>query len=249
MLEGLERSHEGLGTGVREVLALREQTDAGPWRTLLGMIADVLNVRREYAPLIDLALGDWSQRFLVRNPAELTAALEARGALSGRVSFVPLRGARDDSAGASIEGLDLRMVDGVVAVASDLVTCENPELVGLPAQLLGRTLLVRDLATARALAERLAESPGAYATRLAAGFRLITLQGELLEPDGTLTVGIHHAETGIISRKSELLDLRLQVVGVDQRIAATDRGPVRPARQASARPTADSARRRKSSTR
>ena len=62
VLEGLERSHEGLGTGVREVLALREQTDAGPWRTLLGMIADVLNVRREYAPLIDLALGDWSQR-------------------------------------------------------------------------------------------------------------------------------------------------------------------------------------------
>ena len=99
----------------------------------------------------------------------------------------------------------------MVAVASDLVTCENPELAGLPAQLLGRTLLVRDLAAARALTERFP------------GYRLITLQGEMLEPDGTLTVGTHHAETGIISRKSELRDLRLQVVAVDQRIAETER--------------------------
>jgi chromosome segregation protein len=211
VLEGLERSHEGLGTGVREVLALREQTDAGPWRTLLGMIADVLNVRREYAPLIDLALGDWSQRFLVRDRTELAAALAARRVFSGRVSFVPLGGRHIEG---NVEGSpDPRSAteDGVVAVASDLVTCENPELAGLPAQLLGRTLLVRDLAAARTLADRFP------------GYRLITLQGELLEPDGTLTVGTHHAETGIISRKSELRELRLQVVAVDQRIAETER--------------------------
>ena len=66
-------------------------------------------------------------------------------------------------------------------------------------QLLGRTLIVRDLAAARAIAAH------------ASGFRLVTLQGELLEPDGTLTVGTHHAETGILSRKSELRELREQL--------------------------------------
>src|SRR6202043_977140 len=40
-----------------------------------------------------------------------------------------------------------------------------------------------------------------------------------LEVDGTLTVGTHHAETGILSRKSELRELREQAVGLDRRIA------------------------------
>jgi chromosome segregation protein len=91
VLEGLERSHEGLGTGVREVIALLEQPDPGPWRTVVGLIADFLTVSREYAPLIDLALGETAQRFLVRDAAQLHQALSEHGRpLSGRVSFLPL---------------------------------------------------------------------------------------------------------------------------------------------------------------
>jgi chromosome segregation protein len=67
--------------------------------------------------------------------------------------------------------------------------------------------VVRDLATARAIA--------AHTT----GYRFVTLQGELLEADGTLTVGTHHAETGILSRKSELRELSQQVGKLDRRIA------------------------------
>src|SRR5439155_3812940 len=69
VLEGLEQSQEGLGAGVREVLSNLQEPDPGPWRTVIGMIADFLTVKHEYAPLIDLALGEWSQRFLVRDAA------------------------------------------------------------------------------------------------------------------------------------------------------------------------------------
>ncbi len=89
--------------------------------------------------------------------------------------------------------------------------CEHPELSDLPAQLLARTLIVRDLASARAIAAH------------TSGYRLVTLQGELLEPDGTLTVGTHHAETGILSRKSELRELRLQIADLDRRLTETER--------------------------
>ena len=91
VLEGLERSREGLSAGVREVYAHLEQPDPGPWRTVVGLIADVLTVRREYAPLIDLALGEQAQRFLVRDPEELArAGCSQRGAapvLGNRVGF------------------------------------------------------------------------------------------------------------------------------------------------------------------
>src|SRR5207249_3172529 len=85
---------------------------------------------------------------------------------------------------------------GVVAAAESLVTCDRPELANLPAQLLRHTVVVRDLETARTLAAR------------GGGYRFVTLQGEMLEADGTLTVGTHHAEAGILSRKSELRELR-----------------------------------------
>jgi chromosome segregation protein len=91
VLEGLIRSREGLGAGVRDVIEQIEKPDAGPWATVIGMIADFLTVKHEYAPLIDLALGDWAQRFIVRDMGMLTQVLAERTTpLSGRVSFLPL---------------------------------------------------------------------------------------------------------------------------------------------------------------
>jgi chromosome segregation protein len=214
VLERLERSHEGLGTGVREVLALLETQDSGPWGTVIGMIADFLSVRRDYAPLIDLALGDWSQRFLVRDSSVLAEELAKRpGPFSGRVSFLPVQsilrdGQANESPASLRNGEGIPTDPGIVAPAKQLVRCDHLELADLPRQLLGRTLIVRDLATARALA--------------GSGFRLVTLQGELLEPDGTLTVGTHHAEAGVLSRKSELRELRQQGIELDRRIAEAE---------------------------
>ncbi len=232
VLEGLERSHEGLGTGVGEVLDLLErarQEEDSVWSDcIIGMVADFLTVRREYAPLIDLALGDWSQRFLIRDPEGLAQAIIQRGQpFSSRVSFLPLKpfslGNSSSSSNSErsnrmievsllghlripLSGENLWSLGGVIARAEQLVSTDHPELQDLPRQLLGRTLIVRDLETAMALVTQ------------CSGYRLITLQGELLEPDGTLTVGTHHAETGILSRKSELREIREQIALVDLRI-------------------------------
>jgi chromosome segregation protein len=232
VLRALERSQEGLGTGVREALEHLRSADPGPWRTVVGMIADFISVRREYAPLIDLALGDWSQRFLVRDTDLLAEALSQRTQpFSGRVSFLPL----SDSGAAGGNAVTVRRPNrlletslhglapspqssataplhpGIVAAAESLVTCEHPELSDLPYQLLGRTLLVRDLTAAKTIAAQ------------TSGYRFITLQGELLEPDGTLTVGTHHAETGILSRKSELRELEERLADLDRRIIDAER--------------------------
>jgi chromosome segregation protein len=223
VLQGLERSHEGLGTGVREVFALLERPDPGPWRTVVGLVADFLTVRREFAPLIDLALGERAQRFLVRDTALLGEALRRLPApLSGRVSFLPLapqsapapvrRPAEPAAAVTRRLPADAGTViahPGVVALAEQVVRCDHPELSDLPARLLARTLIVHDLAAARALA--------------GTGFRCVTLQGELLEADGTVTVGTHHAEAGILSRKSELRELREQAAALDVRVTELDR--------------------------
>src|SRR5262249_53001269 len=78
-------------------------------------------------------------------------------------------------------------------------------------RLLGDTLIVADLSSARQI---VAAHPG---------YRCITLQGELLEADGTLTVGTYHAEAGILSRKSELRELRERIGALDLHHAALER--------------------------
>ncbi|MFQ3650008.1 MAG: chromosome segregation protein SMC, partial [Gemmataceae bacterium] len=201
ILEELERAHEGLGTGVREVLARLEQTPG--WGSVQGLVADALTVRREYAPLIDIALGSTAQRFLVRDWNELQRALHDSEPLPGRVSFLPLQAVcrpplLDDPPDHP----------GLAAFAERVVRCNLP---GLTERLLGTTLLVRDLQTAH---EILAEAPG---------YRCVTVSGELLEADGTLTTGNPTAEAGILSRRSELQELRDEVRRLDRRLANVDR--------------------------
>jgi chromosome segregation protein len=254
VLEGLERSHEGLGTGVREVMDLIEESqkskvksqkaeesvasagervtlDNGPWTSdlILGLVADFLTVPHEYAPLIDLALGERAQHFVVRDAGRLDHALRQRQVpFSGRVSFLQLGPSVKEEAGAArpsgvIEfpasgqaapnapNQSAPMHPGIVASADSLVTCDHPDLTDLPSQLLGKTFIVRDMEAARAVAGH------------ASGYRFVTLAGELLEADGTLTVGMHHAETGILSRKSELRELRLETAEMDLKIGETGR--------------------------
>jgi chromosome segregation protein len=215
VLEGLERSREGFGVGAREVFALMEQAEPGPWRTIAGIVADLITVRREYAPLIDLALGERAQRFLVYDPDLLAQALRQRSQpFSSRVSFLPLTPAKPQSAAEETRiarGRQTAFPDGgVLSPAEQVVRCDDSRFSDLPERLLAGTLIVRDLAAARAAAQ-------------ISGCRCVTLHGELLESDGTLTVGEHHAGAGILSRKSELRDLREQQSVLDLRLSELER--------------------------
>src|SRR5262249_11288105 len=82
----------------------------------------------------------------------------------------------------------------------------------LAQRLLGQTLIVRDLRTAREITGQLP------------GHRFVTLHGDVLEPDGTLTTGTHHAESGILSRKSELRELKERVTQLDSQISDSEHG-------------------------
>src|SRR5262249_11428015 len=211
LLEQLERRQEGLGTGVREVLELvaapRDdgQTLFGDdWSFVIGLVADCLTVPRDVAPLIDLALGERAQCFLVRDADRLDAALQKRTTpFTGRVGFLPVPPASEPAVNSTGDGIR----------ADELVKCEMPELTHLPAHLLGNTRIVSDLAAARVAAAKPEN----------AGLRFVTRQGELLEATGALTVGTHHAETGILSRKRELRELRHDAAELEVQIAAAER--------------------------
>ena len=75
VLENLERTQEGLGTGVREVIAELASGSSHLSAAVIGLVADYLRVPTDLAPLVDVALGEVASHFLVRDTAGLDAAL------------------------------------------------------------------------------------------------------------------------------------------------------------------------------
>ena len=192
ILQGLERNLEGFGSGLRQIL--EELKQPGPWDCVKGVAADYLDVSREFADLIDLAMGEKAQLLLADGMDGLQLALaQLPAGISSRVSFLDLQHPSRQQP-PTLPELNKDMT-GVLGWAFQFVKTLEPGLEWLPYSLLGNTLIVESVEIARQLQATLP------------AVRFVSRSGEILEPEGILTVGQHHAGTGLLSRKAELREL------------------------------------------
>ncbi|MCA9144286.1 MAG: chromosome segregation protein SMC [Planctomycetaceae bacterium] len=194
VLKELEESREGLSAGVRDVLVAAGDATDGPLADVKGLVADLLQVSVDIAPLVDVALGDRAQHLVVSGDSLLDEIQSHRYRPAGRVGFMQLEAALDDRHRANLAGRP-----GVIGRADQLVTC-NKHFEPIKQRLLGDTWFVESLSIALALS--------ATAGR---GCRFVTSNGELVEPDGAIILGPKLSAMGLVSRRSELRDLQTQV--------------------------------------
>lgn len=207
VLEDLEKQHEGLSPGVRYMLAESQKQKEGPLSDIRGLVADLFQVGVEAASLIEVVLGDRAQYVVAGPDTSLLAALEenAQG-FPGRVGFIWMNQLRPAYAlTTALEGLP-----GVLGRADQYVQCE-PEYQDLIRNLLGETWIVEDLSTAVRLAHNTLQR-----------VHFVTAAGERLDADGSVCVGPHQNSTGIISRRSELHQLRIQLTELIDKIHETE---------------------------
>jgi chromosome segregation protein len=206
VLEELVRRHEGLSAGVKEVLGHAANPSNAAFRTVCGLVADLFHVSVEAAPLVEIALGQIAQHVVATPGAELWNYLQTQASrLGGRVGFLWL----DETAGREDDRADLEGQSGVLGRADRFVETDA-RFASLAGRLLGRTWFVEKLSHAVELSRTVGR-----------GLSFVTLSGELLEPDGTLTVGPRSASSGLISRRSQLRALRTQLVESQAAIDAT----------------------------
>jgi chromosome segregation protein len=222
VLDDLVRRQEGVSAGVKEILARTANGEAA-LRGVHGLVADLVNVSVDLAPLVEIALGQAAQYVVASPTAELIEFLSKESNhLSGRVSFHWYEGTSGSRASRPQSDADLEGREGVLGRADRFVETP-PQFAPLTERLLCRTWFVERLVHAFQLRETiisplpLGEGPG-----VKAGAKFVTLAGELLEADGTLHVGPRHAASGIISRRSELRALKTQLVELEQQAAEID---------------------------
>ena len=194
LLEQLEASQDGVSPGVKTLLLLKANDSKSQWNSIVGLVADMLRVRKEYATLVEIALGENVQRIIAIDKLELLQIIALRKIeLPGRVGFIfPTNITNHED---NIESLQIQH-SGLIARASNLVRCDHKFFYDLPDRLLGKTFIVKDLNTASDLAEKLL------------GHRFVTLKGEYIDENQILVLGRQPVGSGILSRKSELKDLR-----------------------------------------
>ena len=198
LLQDMETRLDGIHKGVRQIL---EGKDSGRFEYVRGMIADLFEVDVEHASLIEAALAGAEQFLVATDSRKLSSEVEQLSELAGRVTFLCL-----DLIPPWVNGYDWAKHPEFLGRAVDYVRFD-PLLGPIAWHLLGRTIVVNDLDSALSLADQ--------APR---GYRFVTVQGQLLEPDGLLRLGPISGTSGVMLRHSELRELSDRLPKIEGRV-------------------------------
>lgn len=186
LFQDMERSYEGFSKAVKTVM---QESRRGLLRNIHGPVSRLLQTDEEYAAAIETALGSSAQSVVVSTEEDGRAAialLKQRDA--GRATFLPVSAIR----GRPLQERGLESCAGFAGIASDLIRCEEIYR-EIFVNLLGRTVIVRSLDDAIAMARR-------YGHR----FRIVTLDGQVMNAGGSMTGGSAGRTAGMITRAGEL---------------------------------------------
>ena len=199
ILEELERSMEGFSGAVKAVV---KQGERGLLRGIRGPVSRLLETPAPYALAVETALGAAAQNIVCERQEDAKRGIAyLKSENAGRATFLPLdsiRGSLLSEQGATAEA-------GIVGIASELVSYDK-EYEAVMRNLLGRTLLAEDLNAAAAVAKK-------YGYR----FRVVTLDGQVVNAGGSLTGGSHVRGAGLLSRRSEIERLNGEAAALHER--------------------------------
>ena len=194
----MERDFDSYQKSVRLVM---QEAQRGGLRNIHGPVSRLIRTEDSYTVAIEIALGAAMQQIVVGNEQDGKAAISyLKRTGGGRATFLPLSSIQSKT----LQESGLENCRGFVGIASQLVTAA-PEYRAVVENLLGRTVIVQDMDAAIAMA-------GKYRNR----FKIVTLDGQVMNPGGSMTGGSVNKEAGILSRANELEKLNAQEQSLQQ---------------------------------
>ena len=204
-LRNITERYDGYGNSIRRVMEQKDRVSG-----IRGVVADLIQVNKEYEIAIETALGGSIQNIVTDNEQTAKKMIEyLKKNRFGRATFLPLNSI--NTRGEFSQKDALKEV-GVIGLASDLVTTEK-EYTGLTRYLLGRVLVVDQIDHAIAIAKKYHHS-----------LRMVTIEGESLSPGGSMTGGAFKNNSNLLGRRREIEELEGKVAAqkeVVSRLAAS----------------------------
>ena len=204
VFRAMERDYESYQKSVRMVM---QEAQRGSLRNIHGPVSRLVRTEDNYTVAIEIALGAAMQQIVVGNEQDGKAAISwLKRTGGGRATFLPMTTIQ----GRLLQESGLDSCRGFVGIAAQLVSCQ-PQYQGIVDNLLGRTVIVQDMDAAISMANK-------YRNR----FKIVTLDGQVMNPGGSMTGGSVNKEAGILSRANELEKLTAQEKDLEQKRLMAD---------------------------
>ena len=195
-LKHVSEDYAGYYQGVKEVLK-HKQSISG----VIGAVAELLTVPEQYATAIEIALGANSQHIIVENETSAAQAIQfLKQKRAGRATFLPITVIKSRSLPTNVQ-YHIEQVEGVIGVASKLVEVSD-KYKTIMENILGTTIVTKTLYQAQQLAKELNYR-----------YRIVTLEGEVVNAGGSMTGGATNAKQNqsIVRRNSQLQKITEEV--------------------------------------
>ena len=193
ILTELENSMEGFSHAVKEVIT---QSEKGILRGIYGPVSKLISVDKKYSVAIETALGNAIQNIIVESENDAKRAINhLKNNNAGRATFLPI---------SSIKARDFKEngfeeIYGFVGIASDLITVDKKYETVIK-YLLGGTVVTEDIDSATTLAKR-------FNYRV----KVVSLDGQVINPGGSFTGGSLVKQAGILSRAADIKRIEAEI--------------------------------------
>ena len=202
LLSEMEKEYEGFNKAVRLIMQAAEKNAL---RGVHGPVANLMTTDKRYAVAIEIALGAGMQNMVVDREEDAKSAINfLKQRDGGRATFLPLTAIRGDV----LREVGVEREYGYVGAASQLVQFDK-RYTEIFNNLLGRTVVVEDMDCGIAIARK-------YGNR----FRIVTLDGQVLNRGGSMTGGSVSRSAGILSRANELKELTARREALTEKLDA-----------------------------
>lgn len=187
-LKNITERYEGYGNSIRRVMEQKEKEPG-----IIGVVADIIKVEQTYETAIETALGGSIQNIVTDNENTAKGLIEyLKKNKFGRATFLPLSSMKNRVPFHQDNALKEK---GVIGLASKLISAE-PRFKDLVEYLLGRIIVVDTIDNGIALARKYNYS-----------LRIVTKDGELLNPGGSMSGGAYKNSSNLIGRRREIEEL------------------------------------------
>ena len=194
-LKNMAERYDGYGNSIRRVMEQKERVPG-----IEGVVADLIQVNKDYEIAIEIALGGSIQNIVTDNEQTAKQMIEfLKKNRFGRATFLPLSSVNARGEFSQKEALK---EEGVIGLASELVNAA-PRYQGVIRYLLGRVLVVDHIDHAIAIGRKYRHT-----------MRMVTIEGESLSPGGSMTGGSFRNNSNLLGRKREIEELEKKVLSL-----------------------------------
>ncbi len=191
-MKNIAERYDGYGGSIKRVMEQKESV-----KGIIGVVADIIDVDKEYETAIETALGGNIQNIVTQDEAVAKKMIRMlKDTKGGRATFLPLTSVKDRG---EFNKPEVRNEKGFIGMASELVKADKKysDVIG---QLLGAIIVADHVDNALAMAKK-------YNYLL----RIVTLEGEYLTPGGALAGGAFKNASNLLGRKREIEELEAEV--------------------------------------